>query len=237
MNELSHNAYALLALSPQATSKQITKQTKDLQKLVKIGQDKEYALDSVYFNLLRNPENIQEASKALSKPKEKIKHSFFALTPDDDLDLLAKKFTLANIDAYINKHRNISAQKNAAILYALYEYKNPSQDIAQSYLNDFFALFKQSLEREPLQTFKKDFIENDGTGLDEQVFMDLKDELILVLANVAFELSTKSNDINFIKNFGKHFKLMNYKKCKFVEDIFKELDNLCNECDEDEIPF
>lgn len=78
-NLILHNAYGILGLIPNVTRKDIEKQTKEIEKFLKIGEIPRYSLDLSHFNSLRDEKNIKEAKQNLLNMDAKILHYFFAI--------------------------------------------------------------------------------------------------------------------------------------------------------------
>ena len=78
---IKENAFGILGLLPDATQKEISKQGKELSKLLKFGEKTSYPLDMDFYSSNRNENLITESINELSLIKTHILHSFFRIYP------------------------------------------------------------------------------------------------------------------------------------------------------------
>lgn len=242
MNFITHNAYGILGLSPNATGKEIQKRTRDIENLLKIDETPTYSLDFSHFDKLRNAENVKEAMQNLLNTKTKIWHYFFSiyiLNEDEKNSFAARaKNQLLNVDL---NAKNFIEKKNLAIFTYFSMFGGEIYVDSKSYLN----LWREIIKSENLTQFKNSFRNDDDLGVDEEVFKSLKDSLKdeIIKLNLSFTDSIKEqvSKIEFIKNLitllePKDELLMQIKFVnKRFSDINKQSQNIENSMKKDEI--
>lgn len=166
MNFITHNAYGILGLSPNATNKEIQKRARDIENLLKIDEIPKYDLDFSHFDKLRNAQNVKEAMQNLLDTKSKIWHYFFAIyiKDEDEKKHFAKraKNQLLNVDLGA---KNFVDKKNLAIFTYFTMFGGEIYVDSKNYLN----LWSEILKRESLTQFKNSF-RNDNDLMDEEIF-------------------------------------------------------------------
>lgn len=219
-NPILYNAYGILGLAPNATRKDIEKQTKEIEKLLKIDEVPQYALDFAHFDSLRNEKNIREAKQNLLNAESKILHYFFSfyILSENERKIFANKVRGFNTNTFIDK-------KNVAILMYIYMIQNGVSANIERYLN----LWGEVISDENLSKFKKMYLHDDDIGINENVLNNadsaIKDALILSHTNFAESIKDELIKINFIANiieiFAPSDEVINH--IKFIADIYKKI--------------
>lgn len=108
-----------MGLVPNATRKDIEKQTKEIEKLLKIGEIPQYSLDLSHFDSLRNEKNIKEAKQNLLNMDAKILHYFFAIyiSSEQEREIFRKKVKNLYVNEEFFGAKTFIEKKNIAIFY------------------------------------------------------------------------------------------------------------------------
>lgn len=200
MNFITHNAYGILGLSPNATNKEIQKRARDIENLLKIDEIPKYDLDFSHFDKLRNAQNVKEAMQNLLDTKSKIWHYFFAIyiKDEDEKKHFAKraKNQLLNVDLGA---KNFVDKKNLAIFTYFTMFGGEIYVDSKNYLN----LWSEILKRESLTQFKNSF-RNDNDLMDEEIFNNLnenlKNEIVKLNLHFIDSIKERVSKMEFIKN-------------------------------------
>jgi len=91
MQMIANNPYRILGLSVTATDREITKRISELTIYTEMGKAKNYDSDLINFAPLeRTTENIEDAARQLEQPKDKLLHSIFWLSYNNNENFLDK---------------------------------------------------------------------------------------------------------------------------------------------------
>lgn len=230
-NLILHNAYGILGLVPNATRKDIEKQTKEIEKLLKIGEIPRYSLDLSHFDSLRNEKNIKEAKQNLLNMDAKILHYFFAIyiTSESEQEIFTQKAQELYVKGDLSESTFIS-KKNMAIALYIDMFNN---GICVN-INRYLQLWADILSGENIEKFKRLYKHDDDLGINDSVL----DGLDIAIRNKTILLQTKLSDsikddgikIKFIANIIRTFNPRDevLENISLISNIFKRVNNLIN---------
>ncbi|MGX2982213.1 hypothetical protein [Helicobacter sp. 23-1045] len=203
-NPILYNAYGILGLTPNATRKDIEKQTKEIEKLLKIDEVPQYTLDFAHFDSLRNEKNIREAKQNLLNAESKILHYFFSFYVTNSNTTFAKRA----MDSYVSGEFNAGTfidKKNMAIFLYLYIHKNGVGIAINRYLN----LWSEVINDENIAKFKKMYLHDDDIEINENILNSadsaIKNTAILLQTKIAESIKDTNTKEQFIANIIKSF--------------------------------
>ncbi|MGX3011610.1 hypothetical protein ACWIUD_08660 [Helicobacter sp. 23-1044] len=231
-NPILYNAYGILGLVPNATRKDIERQTKEIEKLLKIDEIPQYTLDFSHFDKLRNEKNIREAKQNLLNAESKILHYFFSFYITSDSEAFAKRAMDLYKSGDFHAFHTFIDKKNMAIFLCIYilcvwdtlSNKNDEIDIKQ-----YLALWSEVISDENLSKFKKIYLHDDDIGINDNILNGadsaIKNALILSHTHFAESLKDELVKRNFIANiidiFSPSDEVVN--DIKFIADIYKKI--------------
>lgn len=187
-NLILHNGYGILGLIPNATRKDIEKQTKEIEKLLKIGEIPRYSLDLSHFDSLRDEKNIKEAKQNLLNMDAKILHYFFAIyiSSEQEKEIFHQKAQ----NLYVGEDfsaKTFIEKKNIAIFLYIYMSQNGICVNIRRYLQ----LWADVLSDENIEKFKRLYKHDDDLGINDSVLNGLDS----TIRNKAILLQTKLSDL------------------------------------------
>lgn len=230
-NLILHNAYGILGLIPNATRKDIEKQTKEIEKLLKIGEIPRYSLDLSHFDSLRDEKNIKEAKQNLLNMDAKILHYFFAIyiSSEQEKEIFHQKAQ----NLYVGEDfsaKTFIEKKNIAIFLYIYMSQNGICVNIRRYLQ----LWADVLSDENIEKFKRLYKHDDDLGINDSVLNDLDS----TIRNNAILLQTKLSDLikdeqvkvgfiaNIIRTFNPRDEVL--ENISLISDSFKRANNFIN---------
>lgn len=231
-NLILHNAYGILGLTPNATRKDIEKQTREIEKLLKINEIPRYKLDLSHFDSLRDEKNIKEAKQNLLNMEAKILHYFFAIyiLNEQEREIFCQKVQNLSVNEKFFGAKTFIEKKNIAIFLYLYM----SQNGICININRYFNLWADILSGENIEKFKRLYKHDDDLGINDSAL----DELDSAICNKAILLQTKLSDslkndeikIKFIANIIRTFNPRDevLESISLISNIFKRVNNLIN---------
>jgi len=140
MQLISENPYRILGLSITATDREIAKRVSDLSVYVEMGKAVNYNYDFVDFAPLeRNIESVKDAERKLEQPKDKLLHSLFWISYDDNNPLI--ELNINTQSEIINNipDNNAFDLHNKAIITLLSKKDFKTIKAGINYFNDFLA--------------------------------------------------------------------------------------------------
>lgn len=233
-NKIIENAYRVLGLLPNSTTKEISKRLKNIDKLLKIGNIPDFNFDFNYYNQLRTEENISVIRNVLFNPQEQILHYFFSIYLQSEEQLIQMKeiennFTIEKINEYYEERSDMISCKNSAILMYLFLFfnKDLKNECTTQLIEKNLILWHQILfSNQMFKNFKKLYLVDDEIGISEELIDDLQNELQQDLVNAYSELAEVRNEQEIILELVKVFKLKDSNVIvKQVEDCYKNIDN------------
>lgn len=230
-NLILHNAYGILGLIPNATRKDIEKQTKEIEKLLKIGEIPRYSLDLSHFDSLRDEKNIKEAKQNLLNIDTKILHYFFAIyiSSEQEKEIFHQKAQ----NLYVGEDfsaKTFIEKKNIAIFLYIYMSQNGICVNIRRYLQ----LWADVLSDENIEKFKRLYKHDDDLGINDSVLNGLDS----TIRNNAILLQTKLSDLikdeqvkvgfiaNIIRTFNPRDEVL--ENISLISDSFKRANNFIN---------
>lgn len=230
-NLILHNGYGILGLIPNATRKDIEKQTKEIEKLLEIGEIPRYSLDLSHFDSLRDEKNIKEAKQNLLNMDAKILHYFFAIyiSSEQEKDIFHQKAQ----NLYVGEDfsaKTFIEKKNIAIFLYIYMSQNGICVNIRRYLQ----LWADVLSDENIEKFKKLYKHDDDLGINDSVLNGLD----TTIRNKAILLQTKLSDLikdeqvkvgfiaNIIRTFNPPDEVL--ENISLISDSFKRANNFIN---------
>lgn len=230
-NLILHNAYGILGLTPNATRKEIERQTKEIEKLLKIGEIPRYSLDLSHFDSLRDEKNIKEAKQNLLNMDTKILHYFFAIyisSKQDKESFLQQAQNLYASEDFSAK--TFIEKKNIAICLYIYMSQNGICISVKRYLQ----LWAEILSIENIEKFKRLYKHDDDLGINDSALNKLdstiRNKAILLQSTLSDFIKDDEMKIKFIANIIKTFNPSDevLENISLVSDIFKRANNLIN---------
>ena len=231
-NCILHNAYGILGLVPNATRKDIEKQTKEIEKLLKIGEIPQYSLDLLsHFVSLRNEKNIKEAKQNLLNMDAKILHYFFAIyiLSESEREIFRQKVqNLYENDDFGAK--TFIEKKNIAIFLYLYM----SQKGILVNIRRYLQLWADILSNENIAKFKKLYKHDDDLGINDSVLNEIdiaiRNNAILLQSALVESIKDDKMKLAFISNIIRIFNPSDevLESISLISDTFKHTNNLIN---------
>ena len=230
-NLILHNAYGILGLVPNATRKDIEKQTKEIEKLLKIGEIPRYSLDLSHFDSLRNEKNIKEAKQNLLNMDAKILHYFFAIyiLSEQEREIFHQKAQ----NLYVGEDfsaKTFIEKKNIAIFLYIYMSQNGICVNIRRYLQ----LWADVLSNENIEKFKKLYKHDDDLGINDSVLNGLdstiRNKAILLQSTLGDSIKDKQVKVGFIANIIRTFNPRDevLENISLISDSFKQVNNFIN---------
>lgn len=230
-NLILHNGYGILGLIPNATRKDIEKQTKEIEKLLKIGEIPRYSLDLSHFDSLRDEKNIKEAKQNLLNTDAKILHYFFAIyiLSEQEKEIFYQKAQ----NLYVGEDfsaKTFIEKKNIAIFLYIYMSQNGICVNIRRYLQ----LWADVLSNENIEKFKRLYKHDDDLEINDSVLNGLD----TTIRNKAILLQTKLSDLikdeqvkvgfiaNIIRTFNPRDEVL--ENISLISDSFKRANNFIN---------
>lgn len=230
-NLILHNAYGILGLTPNATRKEIERQTKEIEKLLKIGEIPRYNLDLSHFDSLRDEKNVKEAKQNLLNIDTKILHYFFAIYILSEQD--RESFLQQAQNLYVSEDfsaKTFIEKKNIAISLYIYISQN---GICIS-VKRYFQLWAEILSIENIEKFKRLYKHDDDLGINDSALNELdstiRNKAILLQSTLSDFIKDDEMKIKFIANIIKTFNPSDevLENISLISDIFKRANNLIN---------
>ena len=141
MQLICENPYRILGLSITATDREIAKRVSDISVYIEMGKAVNYNYDFVDFAPLeRNIESVRDAERKLEQPKDKLLHSMFWISFDDNDNSLKNLNTINQFEIINNiTDNNAFDLHNKAIitLFSKKDFKTIKAGI--NYFNEFLA--------------------------------------------------------------------------------------------------
>lgn len=228
-NPILYNAYGVLGLTPNATRKEIEKQTKEIEKLLKIGEIPRYGLDLSHFDSLRDEKNIKEAKQNLLNMDTKILHYFFAIYILSEQD--KESFLQQAQNLYVNEDfsaKTFVEKKNIAISLYIYISQNGICISVKRYLQ----LWVEILSIENIEKFKRLYRHDDDLGINDSALNELdstiRNKAILLQSTLMDFIKDDEMKIKFIANIIKTFNPSDevLENISLISNIFKRVNNL-----------
>ncbi len=232
------NAFGILGLSTDATDRDITKRSKEIERLLSIDETPSYDGDLPFVAKNRNEKNVKDAVRALMSDSHKIAESFFWLAIKDSHDaemlkhLKKEEYGAAQeiVQSKILLHPNDTfALKNKAVIDSIaYGVKRTTTSLRKS-VKGWAALMESDKH---WNAFWKVYQLN-NPGVSESVFTDFKNKAEGLLSDYYASAVLETNDYTiyevFSDVFTKHGAVLNEK---IISPILIELDSLAKELDE-----
>lgn len=232
-NPILHNAYGILGLTPNATRKDIEKQTKEIEKLLKIGEIPRYSLDLLpHFISLCNEKNIKDAKQNLLNMDTKILHYFFAIyiLSEQEREIFRQKMRNLYVDEDFFGAKTFIEKKNIAIFLYLYmSQKGICVDIWR-----YLQLWADVLSNENIEKFKRLYRHDDDLGINDSVLNELdstiRNKAILLQSTLSVSIKDDNIKITFIANIIRTFNPSDevLENISLISDTFKRVNNLIN---------
>lgn len=205
-NVIYDNAYGILGLLPNTTQKEISKRTKEIERLLQIGEIPNYEYDCGIFHQKRNLKALKEANTELTDIKRQISHSFFRVYVSNPkhTEILAYFSPHSNelIKIYQQGEWDFITKKNFALMLTLILCEFSPKN-AEFCINMWFKLLNS---QNYLKNFQRLFLSDDELNINETHFEGLKERLIIELSKVFKDIADKHQKseilTQFINTFG-----------------------------------
>lgn len=233
-NKIINNAYRILGLLPNSTTKEISKRIKNLDKLLRIGNIPDFDFDFSYFNQLRTEENVNIIKNILFNPKEQILHYFFSIYLQSDEQVnqmreLEKDFTIEKINEYYNNRSDMITSKNSVLLMYLYLYINKdekSDRIKKLIVDSLYLWYEIIFSKQFYKTFKALYLIDDEIGISEDLLDTVQEEFQNELVKAYSELVEIRNEPEIIAELVNIFDIKDSNiTVQQVEDCYKNIDD------------
>ena len=236
---IKENAFGILGLLPDATQKEISKQGKELSKLLKFGEKTSYPLDMDFYSSNRNENLITESINELSLIKTHILHSFFRIYPvsEKENEEIISLTKLPSISERINNiaENKVIKEKNKLILLLIYLYQSDSKETSKQIMQRINNILENFVQKETIVAdFKKLYKLTDELGIDDNIFVSIKEDiasnLIYIFSNIAKD---KKNDtiiyeaFKYLSSYIKSYKEIPVLN-NFLTDITKLIESIKN---------
>ncbi len=205
-NIIENNYYGLLGILPDASTKQIIKNTKEINRYLQIDEQPKYPFD---FNLYsaRTEKQIKTASNEILNPKINIIHFFFRVFLDSETE---KNFVM-NIEDnlaydiimdYYNKFdkNSLNVKKNTAIMLLI------------------LLTVKNNIEKRIKEKQEEDCKRDVFVSFDEE---QLKDVTSIVETSISLWKTILSDSEQYLNDFIKLYKF--YDEIGIADDVYKNL--------------
>lgn len=213
-NVIYDNAYGILGLLPNATQKEIAKRTKEIEKLLQIGEIPKYEYDFGIFNQKhkenkeqkRTAKTLKEANTELADIKRQISHSFFRVYVSSPKHAEILAYLSPNSDELVKIYQqgewDFITKKNFAIMLSLILCEF-SPNNAEFCIRLWFELLNSP---NYLKNFQRLFLSDDELNINETHFEGLKERLMIELSKVFKDIADKHQKseilTQFISTFG-----------------------------------
>lgn len=230
-NIISHNAYGILGLLPNASQKEISRRVKEIEKYLQIDESPQYDFDFGFYNNNRTLQSVHDAFFNISNINNQIMHHFFRVYASDEqqfnnLKHIANNFDCGAISSVYNsiQNRNLIIDKNIAISLALLLITGINENV-EILSNACIDLWHTILDNEKyLNDYKRIFFLDDELGIEESLLDDLKDSIIKELTQVFSDISKQYNNNQILSKFIDKFQLNdNIFNLDTVEEIYNNI--------------
>ena len=200
-----NNYYGILGILPSSSTKQLIKNTKEINRYLQIDEQPQYPFD---FNLYSNrtEKQVKTASNEILNPKINIIHFFFRVFIDSEKEKdfvmnLEKNLTYDNIMDYYNRFdkSSLNVKKNTAIMLLI--------------LLTIKKNIEKSIRQKQEEAYKKDVFLNFGRE-------HLKDVTSIVETSISLWKALLESE-QYLNDFVKIYKF--YDEIGIVEDVYKNL--------------
>lgn len=211
-NIIALNAYGILGLLPDAAQKDIHKRSRELEKLLSIGETPRFEGDFGFYEKRRSLSAIKTANNELLNPQKQLLHAFFrAYAPSKDqleaFDSSAATIARVNMAIKNGVSTDFINAKNLAIALSL---SLMSESVEQKYAEFCVDLWFEILSKQKvLDYFKKIFLHYDAIGINEAHFENLKENLTKALFKVFEDIAARQNNGQILARFIKKFDAQN----------------------------
>lgn len=204
-NIIENNYYGILGILPSSSTKQIVRNTKEINRYLQIDEQPKYPFD---FNLYSNrtEKQVKTASNEILNPKINIIHFFFRVFIDSEKEKdfvmnLEKNLTYDTIMDYYNKFdkNSLNVKKNTAIMLLI--------------LLTIKKNIEKRIKEKQEEAYKRDVFFNFGKE-------HLKDVTSIVETSISLWKALLESE-QYLNDFIKLYKF--YDEIGIVEDVYKNL--------------
>lgn len=209
-NVITNNYYGILGVLPFCSSRQITKNAKEISKYLQINEIPKYKFDFDFYNKNRTEQNVKEAVSSIINPKINILHSFFRIfvADEEDSEYLLEIEQNCNISS-IKLCSDFNKKRNVAILLLILLFDNKFVQFSKyvQLLENSLFLWSDIIKND---TYLKDFIENyklhSEIDFSNEIYKNFEQMILEELAYIYSDLSVFYDTPiflhDFINNFG-----------------------------------
>lgn len=204
-NIIENNYYGILGILPSSSTKQIVKNTKEINRYLQIDEQPKYPFDfGLYGN--RTEKQVKTASNEILNPKINIVHFFFRVFLDSEKEKdfvmdIEKNLSYNTIMDYYDKFdkSSLNVKKNTAIMLLI--------------LLTIKKNIEKRIREKQEEAYKKDIFLNFGKE-------HLKDVKSIVETSISLWKNILESE-QYLNDFIKLYKF--YDEIGIVEDIYKNL--------------
>jgi Fe2+ transport system protein FeoA len=230
-NLLKDNAYHILGLDTSSSQRDILKRSKDIVKLIQVGDVSQYDLDLDIFDNFRTEDSVKDAIQKLTSPKKQIKDYFFWFNVADQIDeqavgiLRMKKPEDAVLVwehyAQGDSTKALFYKKNLAILYCLLLFKEDNQHYLEKSLQIWHELVNS---KKFFAAFSKIYKLNDELNTNQETIDEFEKNCTSYIADLYTEIAEVRKDNKYVSEFSNIFNTKGEKTSKdLLAPIFNEM--------------
>jgi hypothetical protein len=228
------NSYYILDLDSNSNDKEVLKKTKNLLLKIKAEIDiEEEITQKLKLDIIRNEENINEASKHLSFPKKKLEEYFFWFEVEDEEDkrfikLLSQedfssaiKFIEKNLNKDTLKSYKYEKNQCLAFLYIL------SKEYDEDFLIESFSKWEKLINNNKFWAHFFENFKNKEEGLvNKEILLEFKEEIESYILEEYEYLSKTHHKEKILEKLIKNFDFKNKEiKLKFIETYISKINS------------
>lgn len=242
-NIFESNAYHILGLDTSASQKLISRRSKELEKLAKIGEFPDYETDLPFLDVERNEKNIKNATERLTSPVKKVREYFFWFELHSKEDEEAVNHVCNNQlndavkiwQAKSNKDgvTGFVSRRNLAILYSSYLVKHDNQKLLKRSLKFWGNLIYSD---KFWQHFEKTYLSYDELGTDAAAISKFRQQVLSEIADFYAGLAETHGNNIYYQEYANTFNVRGNKiQTQTLEPIYHTLEDAAKELKELEI--
>ncbi len=212
-----NNPFYILGLNIYASNKEISKRSSDLMKLAEIGHDLVFPGDLFpIYRGAREAKRIKDATLSLSSESLKVIHSFLwvDICNTEHLGYIKDRKPYLVLYGLLSGKTQTNSEKHTLGVYSLITGIALGNEHLIKYSIGLLA--DVLIKTEYLSEFKIKYQEMSELKLSDQVFLNMKDKIIQILANTYFEASSKKKKWEIYHAYYDSFRVHSEK---FISDL------------------
>ena len=220
---------------------------------LKIDDHPRYNFDLNLPDSLRTEESVGDALKNLQNPKSKLSEYFFWFDISDTIDEevfehlqygdTTSCYNAAQIWKKYSDTENsigLTYKKNLAILYCLCIFDEENG----SFLSESISIWNELVNSDKFWIlFEKKYEISNGSGIHENVMNNFRENVVLDISEVYYDMYLQYNDVKYVKEFHNAFGVLLGKRVEkhlfdpirqSIYEVIEDLNNNNNDDDDDD---